>query len=99
MTRRGTHRISGVNVHDIEDLMKQIHEASMYSSDETAQGRLYVMLKSAILDAKKPGQDGYGNSSTSDVMAIAVLDEQLKTLIDAEFYIRHSMYRDKEAFK
>ncbi len=100
MTRKGTRRLSGVAITDHDALLKQIHAAAEHSPDhDTASGRLYTQLKAAIESAKKPGNDGYGSSSTGDVMSIAILDQKLKTLIDAEFYIRHGEYRDKEAFK
>jgi hypothetical protein len=100
MTAKGTRRLSGVNVNDYKALIDQIHIAAYYSPDrDIASGRLYTQLKAAITSAKKPGNEGYGNSSTGDVMSVAILDEKLKTLIDAEFYIRHAEYRDEEAFK
>ena len=57
------------------------------------------MLTSAIEEAKKPENNGFGSSSTGDVMSVAILDEKRRTLLNAEFYIRHGEYRDKEAFK
>jgi hypothetical protein len=100
MTAKGTRRLSGVNVNDMKVLLYQLHEAAKYSSEQdVASGRLYICLKSAIAEAKKPEHSGYGSSATGDVMSVAILDHKLKTLIDAEFYIRHAEYRDKEAFK
>jgi len=100
MTRKGTRRLSGVNVNDFNQLITQIHAAAEHSPDhDTASGRLYSMLQSAITSAKKPGNDGFGSSSTGDVMATAILDDKCLTLIAADFYISHAEYRDEEAFR
>ena len=100
MTAKGTRRLSGVNVNDFKRLLFEIHSAAYYSHDrDTASGQLYTCLQSAIEEAKKPDHSGYGSSSTGDVLSVAILDEKLKTLIDAEFYVRHAEYRDEEAFR
>ena len=98
MIKKGTRRLAGVNVSDFKNLLHHLHEAAKYSEDQdTASGKLYTCLQSAIESAKK--NDGYGSSSTGDILSMATLDEKSKTLIDAEFYVRHGEYRDKEAFK
>ena len=97
MTRRGTRRISGVTVLDYGALFEEIHKAAEFSENkDTAGGELYLMLKAAIGEARKGG--GFGVSSTGDVLAAVTLDEKLRTLIAAEFYICHGEYRDTEAF-
>jgi len=100
MTAKGIRRLAGVNVADFKTLLYHIHEAAKHSSEpDVASGRLYTQLQAAITSAKEPGNKGFGSSATGDVMAVAILDEKNRTLLSAEFYIRHSEYRDEEAFK
>jgi hypothetical protein len=83
----------------MSQLMTQIHDAADHSLDKaTAAGMLYHCLKSAI-ECAREDPDGFGSCSTGDVLSVANLDDKCGTLIDAEFYIRHAEYRDKEAFK
>ena len=99
MTRKGTRRLSGVNVHDYAQLVAKIHDAADKSRDPpTAPGQLYGCLQSAIESARRD-DNGFGSCSTGDILTTATLDEPGKNLIAAEFYVCHSEYRDEEAFK
>ena len=99
MTRKGTRRLSGVNVHDYAQLVAKIHDAADKSREpSTAPGQLHRCLTEAI-DSARRNPEGFGSCSTGDILTTATLDEPSKNLIAAEFYVCHSEYRDEEAFK
>ena len=99
MTRRGSRRLSGVNVHDMKQLTTSIHDAADHSKEPNiAAGQLYTCLQSAI-ESARINPEGFGSCSTGEIQSTATLDQEQRTLISAEFYVRHAEYRDKEAFK
>jgi hypothetical protein len=53
----------------------------------------------SALDQAKKDRNGFGWSSSGEVLAAVTLDEANKRLLHAEFYVKAAEYRDEELFK